>query len=670
MRTPSDIHSKVCLMIREICISPVAAWVLMGIMVFPLLTGCNREKSRWRLNSPGNLIRVELIRKDLQPSGQLYYSVYVNRGDSVVQLLDPSPLGIVREDGRYIESLEPVSAKMREDVSEEYTLVSGKKLACRSMYNEMELCFKNPEDQQVCIIFRAYDNGIAFRYAFPGNSNQNFRITREVTGFDFGEGSFWGHPYDTVTTWAPAYETYFSGPMAIGTEAPWNKNGWAFPILLESNGSWMLVSEAGFDGSYGACHLQPDCSDGLYTISFPVQDEAMGYYENTSYSTLPWNSPWRFIAVGETLSDIVETSLPTDLSAPSRVDDVSWIRPGRATWSWWSDSDSPQHYSDIIPFIDFAAQMGWEYSLVDANWNHMQNGDIERLAKYAADKNVGLLLWYNSGGIHNVVTEEPRDLMDDRKSRRMEFRRISDMGIRGIKVDFFQSDKQEVIRLYTEILEDAAEFNLLVNFHGCTLPGGWRRTWPNLLTMEAVRGGENYRYDRAFPERAPSHLAIVPYTRNAVGPADYTPGTFSDHNYPHLTTYGFELALTVIIESGIMHYSDTPEKTMELPVFAIDFLREIPVVWDDTRYLAGFPGKDAVIARKSGPRWYIAGINGEDIHKELTFQLPEMDGVPGHFRLIRDGESDRDLQLTGLQVRDGKLTVTMKPFGGFAGYLE
>ncbi|HDS07436.1 MAG TPA: glycoside hydrolase family 97 protein [Bacteroides sp.] len=655
---------------REKGSAPYTAAIFTGIAGFIMLTGCVRENSRWQISSPGNLIRVEVLKKDLAPSGQLYYAVYIHRDGEFVQIVEPSSLGIIREDGRFVDNLEPVSVEKREEMTDEYTLVSGKKLANRNMYNEMELCFTNPEEQKVCLIFRAYDKGVAFRYAFPGNSNQNFRITRELTGFDFGAGSFWGHPYDTVTTWAPAYETYFTGPMAIGTEAPWNKNGWAFPILLESNGSWMLVSEAGFDGSYGACHLHAECPDGLYTLKFPEQEEALGYYENTSYSNLPWSSPWRFIAVGETLSGILETSLPTDLSAPSQLEDISWIRPGRATWSWWSDSDSPQDYNDIIPFIDFAAQMGWEYSLVDANWNHMKHGDVGQLAKYAAEKNVGLLLWYNSGGIHNLVPEEPRDLLDDRKSRRMEFKRISDMGIRGIKVDFFQSDKQEIIRQYTEILEDAAEFNLLVNFHGCTLPRGWRRTWPNLLTMEAIRGGESYKFDRTFPERVPSHLTIVPYTRNAVGPADYTPGTFSDHQYPHLTTHGFELALPVIIESGIMHYSDTPGQTMELPGFAIDFLREVPVIWDDTRYLAGYPGKDVVIARKSGSRWYIAGINGEDISKELTFNLPDMDGMPDAVRLIRDGESDRSLQMTDLQVMDGKMTVSMKPFGGFAGFWD
>lgn len=249
----------------------------------------------------------------------------------------------------------------------------------------------------------------------------------------------------------------------------------------------MLVSETGFDGSYGASHLHAGCEGGKYRIKFAEEGSAEGYYKSSSNSSLPMESPWRFIAIGESLSEIAETTLPTDLSAPSKIEDTSWIKPGRATWSWWSANDSPQDYKRMLPFVDFAASLGWEYFLVDANWNRMQNGTMEELAAYAKTKNVGLFLWYNSGGKHNVVTEEPRNLMDNSEARRAEFERISKLGIKGIKVDFFQSDKQDIIRQYTDILKDAADFKLLVNFHGCTMPKGWRRTWPNLLSMEAVR---------------------------------------------------------------------------------------------------------------------------------------------------------------------------------------
>jgi hypothetical protein len=639
------------------------------LAALPVMISCNPTDTLWQLYSPDNQLMVEISMQEKGSGDGLYYAIFRKDNDTYVPIMDPSPLGIEREDTRFTDNLEFISSD--EDTGEDsYVLVSGKKLACSSAFNNLNLNFRNQDKKRISLIFRAYNNGIAFRYHFRGKSDNSVRVIHELSGFDFMEGNFWGHPYDMITQWTPAYETYFEGPLDVGTEAPQDRNGWAFPILVESEGSWMLVSEAGFDGSYGGSHLQPQCEDGLYTIRFAEQAEGEGYYENTSNSTLPWHTPWRFIAIGTSLREIVETTLPTDLSAPSRIEDTGWIKPGRASWSWWSISDSPQDYNLLVPFVDMAADLGWEYSLVDANWNRMKNGNVEQLAEYADGKNVGLLLWYNSGGKHNVVTEEPRDLMDERKARRQEFEKISSMGIKGIKVDFFQSDKQEIIRQYIDILEDAADYKLLVNYHGCTLPKGWRRTWPNLVTMESVRGEECYKFDAQFPIRAPHNMAILPFTRNAVGPVDYTPGGFSDHNHPHLTTYGFELAVPVILESGIMHHSDTPERTFSLPSFAVDFLKRIPVAWDDTRYIAGYPGKDVVLARRAGDSWYIGGINGEDITKELTVDLSLTGELPGSIEIIGDGDSARDLQLSGAEVKEGKLTIQMQPYGGFVGYWE
>jgi alpha-glucosidase len=631
------------------------------------LASCQPNPSSWKLESPHQQIRAVIDMQGPEDSERLYYTIQIYDEGSFKDVMDPSALGIEREDGRFVENLELISVEEKQGIKEDYTLVSGKKLHCSTTYNALQLNFKNREKQKVSLVFRAFDNGVAFQYHFPGKSENNVRVVGELTGFDFKEGNFWAHPYDTLTKWNPAYETFYRGPVKVGTTAPWNKNGWAFPILVESENRWMMVSEAGFDGSYGASHLHADCDQGLYRIKFAEQGEAEGYFENTSHAPLPWSTPWRFIAIGKTPREIVENTLPTDLSDPSAVEDISWIKPGRASWSWWSDSDSPQDYDRILPFIDLASEMGWEYSLVDANWNVMKNGNVEQLVEYANKKNVGLLLWYNSGGKHNVVEEEPRDLMDDPKARRREFERISKLGIKGIKVDFFQSDKQEIIGQYVDILKDAAEFHLLVNFHGCTLPKGWRRTWPNLLTMESVRGGECYRFDRRFPEMAPPHITILPYTRNSVGPCDYTTGGFSDNTYPHLTTYGFELALPVVIESGIMHHMDTPEQTLGLPSYAVNFLKEIPVTWDDTRYIAGYPGRDVVVARKKGDRWYIGGINGEGHAKDLTIDLSVTRETPPVLHVITDGSSARDLQESLLKTADGKLTIHLEPYGGFAG---
>jgi len=644
--------------------------LLLTVMpVLLALTNACSSNTLWQLESPDQLVRVTIKQVEEKSGTRLYYSILVKEDEGYKQILDLSPLGVVGDKNRFVENLEFFSEKKQLNISDNYTLTTGKKLKVSNSYNESTIVFKNGEQKEMALVFRAYNNGIAFRYNFTGDAEEEIKITSEETGFDFKDGNFWGHPYDTLSTYTPAYETYYKG-LEVGSTAPWNKNGWAFPILVESEGIWMMVSEAGFDGNYGASHLHAECDEGRYMIKFAEEEEAEGYYENSSVSSLPFHTPWRFIALGETPAEILETTLPTDLSEPSKIEDTSWIKPGRAAWSWWSDNASPQDYNRMVPFVDFAAEMGWEYFLVDANWNRMLNGSMEKLAAYAATKEVDLLLWYNSGGVHNVVTEEPRGLMWDKELRRAEFKRISKLGIKGVKVDFFQSDKQEIINQYLGILEDAADFRLLVNFHGCTMPKGWRRTWPNLVSMESVRGEECYIFDPLFPELAPGNMTILPFTRNAVGPVDYTPCGFSDNTYAHLTTYGFELSLPVLLESGILHYTDTPASARALPGFAYDFLKTIPVVWEDTKYLTGYPGKEVVIARKNGKSWYIAGINGENMEKELTIDLSPLGEIPPEIELIVDGDGARDLQTAVLTPAEGKIAIRLQPYGGFTGRWE
>ena len=637
------------------------------VLLSVLMNSCNSSPDSWNLRSPDRkiVISVKTLGKRERMDDKLFYSISLKEKGNRLEIIEPSPLGLEREDGRFVENLRYLNSYQRKNVLESYQLVSGKHLDCSSEFNELLICFQNREGEEINLVFRAYNDGVAFKYQFPGSKSRETRILRELTGFNLGSGQLWAHPYDTVARWNPGYETYYEGPMEIGTPAPPNKNGWAFPLLLQSHNTWIMISESDLDGTYGASHLYSGCSEGLYRIKFAEQEEAMGYYENTSHSKIPWETPWRFLIIGNELSDIVESDMVTDLADPCRLEDTSWIKPGRATWSWWSESDSPRDYNRLFPFIDFAADMGWEYSLVDANWNHMKNGSVEQLAEYASEKEVGLLLWYNSGGKHNEVPEEPRNLMDQREIRRKEFERISKMGIKGIKVDFFQSDKEEIIKQYIEILEDAADYRLVVNFHGCTLPRGWRRTWPNLLTMEAVRGGESYKFDMNYPLNAPSHLATVPFTRNVVGPCDYTPGGFSNNTYPHLTTYGFELALTIVIESGIMHYSDSPGKTRSLPDYAQTFLSELPVCWDETRYLAGYPGKEAVIARRKGRIWYIGGINGESLEKDINVNINSLAAEGTELEVIQDGGNPAQLQKNNPVTGSSSFTAHLKPYGGF-----
>ena len=356
---------------------------------------------------------------------------------------------------------------------------------------------------------------------------------------------------------------------------------------------------------------------------------------------------------------------------PCAVKDTSWIKPGRASWSWLSDHDSPQDCTKLKTFVDLAAEMGWEYSLVDANWNIMKNGTIHDLIAYARSKGVGLLLWYNSGGPHNSVTEQPRGTMDIRDVRRFEFERLKQWGIKGVKIDFFQSDKQNIMQLYLDILKDAADYQLMVYFHGCTLPRGWSRTYPNLMTMEAVRGAECYSFDQAYPKQAPMHNVIQAFTRNVVGPMDYTPVMFADNTYPHITTYGHELALSVVFESGLLHFADAVKPYLDLPEGPKTFLKRVPAAWDETRFIAGEPGRFVILARRKGNDWYIGGINGRDIAEQVNVPLAFLGQGRYTMTLIRDGKTPRSFDTQSRVVGAGdSVTMDLGSYAGVAAVLR
>lgn len=478
-------------------------------------------------------------------------------------------------------------------------------------------------------------------------------------------------PHDDAGQWTPAYENVFTNGIPAGTPSP-TETGWDFPALFRTpDGHWLLITESGLDGSYCGSRLSKTAPGCLYTLRFPDAREGFGTGEVFPKYRLPWSTPWRIVMVGDSPGVLVESSLVTDLAAPPDSSDTGWIRPGRASWSWWSESDNPPRMKTLREFVDLASDMGWEYSLVDANWNKLPQKEMRALAGYAASKGIGIWLWYNSGGPHNIVTEEPRDRLFTKADRRREFRQLRELGVKGVKVDFWHSDKQNLIQYYINLFRDAADFGILVNTHGCTLPRGWERTFPNLLSMESVRGAESYKFDAAYPERAPWHNTILVFTRNAVGPMDYTPVAFSDQTYPHLTTWAHELALSVLFETGILHFADKPSAYRELSEGPRFFLKQVPVVWDETRYLSGEPGKDAVLARKNGSCWYLGGINGENSSKSLALDLGFIE--PGKYRLhlIMDGTDSRSFSEKTVDVESaGRIDVSMLPYGGFAGKIE
>jgi alpha-glucosidase len=612
----------------------------------------------WSVASPDGRTTIALARaKD----GRLSWRV----SRSEVEVLGASPLGIRRSDQTFIDGLKFVSAGATRAIDERYTMPHGKRRLHRVRGRERTITVANASGARLQVVLRAHDDGVAFRYRFPESDATPKTVLEEYTGFRVPKSRAWIQAQAKAERYTPAYEDFYN-EMPSGTAAPL-KEGWLFPALFKTDtGQWLLLHESGLDGEYCASHLAQNADEGVYRIQFPDAAEGRGIGEVNPTSTLPWTMPWRVVMVGDDAGRILESDLVLDLSPPSRIKDTAWIKPGRASWSWWSASNSPKHASQLNAFVDFAAEMRWEYSLVDANWNLMESGRIQDVIAHAKEKSTGLLLWYNSGGPHNDVTEAPRERMFAREVRRGEFAKLRDWGIRGVKVDFWQSDKQDRIRQYRDLLADAAEFNILINFHGSTIPRGWSREFPHLMTMEGVAGGEQYKFKEDFSARAAWHNAVLPFTRNVVGPMDYTPVTFTDHKFPRVTTSAHELALAVVFESGIQHFADSVEAYGALPDEPKALLRDIPAAWDETRALDAAPGETVVVARRRGSAWYVGGINGRETPQDVRVSLAFLG--PGTWRgtIIGDGDSDRDFRSDSKPLTSKEeVPIGMRARGGF-----
>ena len=629
-----------------------------------IVAGCSKPQE-WVVRSPDNQVSFKVFVKE----NRLYYTV----GYPDTLVIGESPLGIARKDALFIEKLKLVSADKHRFVSENYKMVVGKQLACNYSAQQLVLTFENEQKAQVELVLRAGNDGVAFRYRFPENSTGDYEITQELTGFKLPEtGKAWIEPYDSITKYSPGYERNYTNGSPVGEASP-ESEGWCFGGLFQTSTAWVLLTEAGLDGTFCGTRLAQKAPAGLYSVRYPGEKEAMGIGNaNPQSKVLPWATPWRVIIIGKNPADIATSTMVNGLSESSKIKDVSWIKPGMASWSWWADPASPKLYKSMVPFIDFSAEWGIPYFLVDANWNRMEGGNIEQLIDYSNKKKVGIWLWYNSGGPHNVVTEAPRDIMFDAKLRRAEFEKLEKWGVKGVKVDFFQSDKQHIIQQYLDILKDAADFHVMVNFHGCTLPRGWQRTWPNLVGMESIPGEECYMFRSTYPETAVWNNTVIPFTRNAVGSMDYTPFGLTEKVNKHLTTYSNELALTIVFENGVVHLVDFPSVYKGLPEFVQSFVKQLPTVWDESKMIYGYPGRDVVMARRSGEKWLIGGINGEKKDKAVSLNLDFLsEGKSYSAKLITDGADGKSFAESTMTAKKGdQLPVKMLPCGGFSVVME
>ncbi len=625
------------------------------LLIFLFFFGSKVYAQEWSLSSPDKKINIRISNRD-----KVSYTISYDKRT----VINESPLGIQLDDQQFSSSLKFVEQKQNK-IREPYTLLVGKKLKSDNPANELTLVLENENKEKVNLIFRAYNDGIAFRYHFLKADGNLHKITGENSGFAIPkEAKAWIQPYDLNVRNKPCYETYYENAISPGSPSP-NPAGWAFPALFNVDNVWMLISEAGLDETYCGTHLYDKQNNGIYTIRFPEKEEVTSDADPEPQSTLPWATPWRAVIIGPSLNTLQQTTLITDLNPPSKIKDTSWIKPGRASWSWWSKGSTTREFDVQKKYIDFNAEMGWEYVLIDAGWPKMEGGTMEDLVKYANGKGVGIFLWYHSGMGREKDTLSMANLMAFPDARKKEFERMKQWGVKGIKVDFFDSDKQPVIKRYFDILRDAADYKIMVNFHGSTLPRGWERTYPYLMSMESVKGAEGYG-NQKFCDMAPSHNTILPFTRNVVGSMDYTPATFTNKREAiRQTTFAHELALSIVFESGVFHFADNMNSYQALPDAPKKFLMNVPVTWDETRYLAGTPGKFVVIARRKGKDWYIGGINGQGSEQEVTFDLPFLKKKETTLQIITDGAQPGTFETVSLVTNGKNVKVKLISKGGF-----
>ena len=501
-------------------------------------------------------------------------------------------------------------------VKDDYQMLEGKRLHCTNEANE----YQAPIGSNAKIVIRLYNDGVAFRYEYIKLENQ--KQLEEHTIYMIPEGTKrW------FMQWTEAYEGFFPQTTTykvkpirtssgVSTSADGWNNRWGYPALLEPvEGVFALISEANIERRQSASCLYNDGE--RYSVVAA---------ENDLNLSGDWHTPWRVVIIGK-LADIVESTLVTDVSEPSQLKDTNWIKPGVVSWIYWANNHGSNDFNIIKKYVDMAVVLKLPYVLIDAEWDEMdkiasnEGKTIEDAVAYANSKGIKPMIWYNSSVGWIDGAPGPKFRLNKPEDREKEFAWCEKIGVAGVKIDFFSGDNQMNMDYCLDLLESASRHHLLVNFHGAPIPRGWQKTWPNLLSTEGVYGAEWYNNVPTFTDKAASHNTTLPFTRNVIGPMDYTPCAFSDSQHPHITSLAHELALTVLYESGLQHLADRPESLLAQPKEVQDFLGQLPTVWDETRYVSGYPGESAVLARRSGNTWYVAGINGKDAPQILKTNL-------------------------------------------------
>ena len=632
------------------------------------------------------------------PDGKLVVTISCDEGQASyavkydgLEIIKPSALGLKTNLGDFTKGL-----KMLPDVKEEtlryaYLLPQSKFSNVSVEANRLQVNFETEARIPMSVIFCVENNDIAFKYTLGRGRRDNPKcavVYSEATAFNLPDEThtFICPQITPMTGWErtkPSYEEDYEADAEMNKKSRFGV-GYTFPCLFriptmstssKQTNHWVLISETGVSSEYCGSRLSDYEVGRGYTVAYPQKGENNGFGSEYAGIMLPGETPWRTITIGNSLKPIVETTIPFDFVEPLYEPSEKY-QPGRYTWSWLVWQDSATNYEDQVKLIDLASTMGYEYCLVDALWDVQIGYDrIEQLAEYAKSKNVKLMLWYNSNGFENDAPQGPRGIMHNAIKRKRDMAWMKKIGVKAIKVDFFGGDKQETMRLYEDILSDANDYGIQVIFHGCTLPRGWERMYPNYVGSEAALASENVYFSDYHAKKEGFEMSMHPFSRNAVGSFDWG-GVMMNHfmsrdnksRHQRFTSDIFEMATSITNQCSVNCVAMYPNNLTELPQFVLDFLRQIPTRWDEVRFIDGYPTEYAVIARRTGSKWYIGGINGTDKPMTLTLSLPMFVGKTVQYYTDepkKEGELLPAPALKTLKVnKKGEAKVTIQPMGG------
>lgn len=614
------------------------------------------------------------------PDGDLSANLEIKEGSPFLDVkykgnvfLEPSPLGLETSLGSFSRNLKSSGSETRK-LDERYTLPHGKVRDVRYQANELIARFTNDQNAVIEIIVRVGNRDVALCYRISAPGKPEAVIQKETTGFKFPKHAtaFVSPQAKAGTGFAgskPSYEEPYFLDQPVGTKSVTGL-GFTFPALFRIGGDgWVLLSETGVSSGYAGTRLGDPSPEGLYPIAFPEAAENRGAGEATVSGSLPLTTSWKTITVGGTLAPIVETTVATDVVNPLYQPSEEY-KPGRATWSWLLWQDPSMNLEDQRKFIKLAGDLGYEYILIDALWDkNIGREKMAELVKEAAKLKVGVLLWYNSNGSWNDAPQTPLHGMDTVEHREREMSWMQSIGVKGIKVDFFGGDKQVTMKLYEDILTDANKHGLMVNFHGATLPRGWERMFPNHMTSEAVTASENLVFGQGFADKEAFNSTVFPFVRNPVAAMDYGPLVLNkrfsrdpNRGTQRRTTDAFQLATAILYQSPLQHFGLAPNNLDELPAHVIDFLKNVPCVWDETRFVDGYPGKFVVIARRSGNKWYVAATHSGSERREVQIRLPGLKGKS--LGMLHDQPDGRTGLKSVIVGNDGVVRCSLEPGGG------